>query len=109
MIYLREEFGRNGAQYKQVYKNWLFAIYRIDKEFVNGEKGTWWEIFFITVKPRSEYVNDEYEKYPSDEDFGSWAWSCSTIPSLEKVLKREFPGFDEDYDEILQICSEGVA
>lgn len=104
MIKLKKEFTKFGANYTQVYKNWLFSVYRIDKEFQNGETGTWWEIFFIKTRDKDIYHDDEYEKYPADEDFGSWAWSCSTKGSLEKVLKREFPGFDEDYDEILRIC-----
>ena len=45
-------------------------------------------------------MNDEYEVYPSDESFGAWAWCCSTVKSVEKMLNKHFT---IDYaDNILQ-------
>ena len=103
MIELKREFKKKDIEFKQLYKDNSLVIYGLSTENANHDgKTTWYEIFKYRVKEQDKFHQDEYEAYPSSEEFGTWAWSCSTPKSLEKILKREFPM--EDSTEMLRIC-----
>lgn len=104
MLELKKEFKKKGIQFTQVYKDGTLAIYRLDEEYDNGTHGTWYEAFYVQVRPKSTFYPEPYEKYPRDEDFGTNAWSCSDKRSLERILKENFPDYVGKYDEILRIC-----
>lgn len=72
-----------GADFTQVYRDNELAIYKTT--FPS------YEIFKIRISKPDRFHNDEYEKYPSNEDFGVWAWSCSTWERTMQVLSRKFP------------------
>lgn len=43
----------------------------------------------LRKKLKQEEGDFEYaEKYPSDESFGYWAWSCTTIEHCHKVMRE---------------------
>lgn len=105
MIELKKEFSKKGTKFTQVFKDSEIVVYRLDRNFFNGTNGFWYEIFKPKVKKADIYHNDEYELYPGDEQFGAWAWSCSTKGSVEKILNKHFNGMsDEKKSEISQIC-----
>lgn len=93
MVELRKEFRKKGINYVQLYKSSDVVIYglyltRID----NGEIDYWYEVFKpIVGKFPQAYGDEDVEKYPSDEEFGVRAWSCSNDASLNKVLQQHFP------------------
>lgn len=43
------------------------------------------------------------EIYPKSEDFGYWAWSCSCIGSVRKILKQQFNKSDQEIESILTV------
>lgn len=87
MIQLKKTFKKTGGRtFTQVYRTDKMAIYLV--EWPEGNKAV--EVFKITVS-NSPFYDGPFEKYPSNEEFGKWAWSCSTQPSLEKIMKRHFP------------------
>lgn len=82
MIKLEKDFRKMGADFTQIYRDDELAIYKTT--FPS------YEIFRIKICKPDKFHNDEYEKYPSSEDFGKWAWCCSTKRSLEKILVKHF-------------------
>ena len=91
MIELRKEFTKRGTSFKQLYKDNGIAIYRISRPNAdNTKESVWYEVFHIRTHKADKFHNDVYERYPSDESFGSWAWSCSNIDSIRKVLNKHF-------------------
>lgn len=88
MIKLKEEFKKGGNTFKCYYRDEDMAIYTIDWYY--GKRTA--EIFKIKVVQKDKFRNEPFEKYPSNEDFGLWAWSCTTQGSLEKKMREEFPG-----------------
>lgn len=79
-----------------------FAVYSVSREGYgfNNEpiKVTNFEVFKVKQLPVCEHMKqydackdfDEYEPYPADDAFSSWAWSCSNKDSLKRVLKEQF-------------------
>lgn len=95
MIELKKEFTKRGTEYKQVYKDSCLAVYRISRcSEDNNKPYHWYEVFRIYRKAPDKYHKDEYEKYPFDEAFGSWAWSCSNEESVKKIIKEHFKGHE---------------
>lgn len=91
MIELKKEFTKKGITFKQMYKSNCLAIYSVSHKGVDdGKARTWYEVFRILVKQKDLFHYDDYEKYPNDEAFGQWAWSCSSVKSVEKVLNKHF-------------------
>lgn len=95
MIELKKEFDTNKyhLHHRQLFKDGDLVIYEISQPKVDdGGYSIWYEVFKYMVNPPDQYHDDEYELYPkSDEYYGIWAWSCSNIGVVDKVLKREFP------------------
>ena len=105
MIELKKEFTRKGVQFKQMFKNAKVVIYRLSRTYDNGITSIWYEVFKNRIHLPDKYHYDSYEVYPFDEAFGDWAWCCSSLKSLEKIVKREFP---DDMDAITSCLSLGA-
>jgi len=78
---------RNGFTYTQVLRNGRSAIYR--QQVTPTE--VYHEVFLIRVKPEMELFGKtiaEREVFPSNEEFGSRAWTCHTFElALNKILE----------------------
>lgn len=108
MIELKKEFTKGGTHFKQLFKDERIAVYELSSVCAdNGKVNVWYEVFRRLVMQSDIYHNDEYEKYPNDESFGKWAWSCSNIKSVEKVLKKHFK--DVEPIKMLRICVTSLA
>lgn len=89
MIELKKDFRKKGFDYHQEYKDDRFAIYRCTQEFEEGEPFVFYEIFRMKVCKPDRFHDDEYESYPSDEEFGSRAWCCSSFESAKRVIEND--------------------
>ena len=91
---LKKQFRKKGTDFTQLYKDGNLAIYQLSRPYVEGNgHSVWYEVFrYKTAKTPKMWESDEneMEKYPSDEEFGVWAWSCSNVESVKKVLNAEF-------------------
>lgn len=80
-----DEFRRNGYTYKKIDETELYYIYIVQKSL-----GVHWEMFeknhrYVAKPGRlSSSIKNGQEKYPSDNDFGAWAFCCNT---LERVYE----------------------
>ena len=112
MIELKKDFTRKGIRYQQLMKNEQIVLYRCSR--VDG-LDTYYEVFKRKVEQPNEFHNDEYERYPSDEAFGSWAWCCSNGKSVEKVLRKHFPElqgtttYQKTLDLLTHLASESLS
>lgn len=79
---LKTEFQKWGGEvkFRQVYKSSKAVVYQCN--------GRWYELFRYKVGKPNEFNTEEYEMYPSDRDFGSWAWNCHDKEKVEEVLRR---------------------
>ena len=83
MIELKKDFRRKGIDFHQIHKDDKVVIYQLRQ---NGVR-PWYEIFRYKTREPDIYHDDTYEVYPSDEDFGKWAWSCSKYGVIERVFR----------------------
>lgn len=91
MIELKKQFTKKGTDFNQIYKDNDVVIYKLTRNNADGDgMYTWFEVFKYNVRPQDIYHEDEFEKYPSDEAFGNWAWSCSNVECVKKVLNNYF-------------------
>ena len=90
MIPLKKHFKRGNREFLQLYRDNKLALYQITMTLPDGVV-QFAEIFRVRVhQPDPYHYNESYEMYPGDESFGEWAWCCSTLPSLEKILTMKF-------------------
>lgn len=89
MIRLKENFKKGNREFQQLYRDNKMAIYKV---VFNGDGGCceFTEVFRIKVRKPNQYHPESFEFYPVDESFGGWAWCCSTLPSLKKILTMKF-------------------
>lgn len=89
MIKLRKLFKKGNREFQQLFRDDKMAIYKV---VFTGDGGSceFTEVFRIKVYPPNKFHPESFEKYPNDESFGSWAWCCSSLPSLKKILKQKF-------------------
>lgn len=103
MIELKKEFVKKGTTFKQLYKDSCMAVYRLSRPSDgNGKESYWYEVFRIIRKKADIFHKDEFEKYPYDEAFGEWAWSCSDEKSVEKILNEHFADC-ESYNNVMKL------
>ena len=82
----KKTFKRRFGVLTQVFKDDSLVIYNVDDGEVH-----WYEVFRYKVNDGTAFTNyEEFEQYPSPEDFGVWAWSCSNASVVAKVIDREF-------------------
>lgn len=91
MIELKKEFRKKGTKFRQLFKDDDLVIYELSRNGEDGNGYHWYEVFRRYVKAADIYHADQFEKYPYDECFGVWAWSCSNEKTVNKVLKEHFP------------------
>jgi hypothetical protein len=56
------------------------CLARTDKKAIYERQDDVWEVFLIKVRPAEKAFGKDYparEAYPSNEDFGKWAWCYS--------------------------------
>lgn len=105
---LPKEFEKKGVRYTQLVRNLYditdadgnpskdgYLIYKCENiEFGN----VYFEVFrYRTAKPHP-YSNEDYdlvELYPTDNVFGLYAWACSNLECVEKVMRKHL---EIDYD-----------
>jgi hypothetical protein len=102
---LAEKINRNGYIYTQLKRGERAAIYEQIFEDLEESFCIGYEVFKIRIG-KSKVVFGvelpEKEKFPSDEDFGKWAW---TYRDLNKAMEK-YNGIengllgDEENDEI---------
>ena len=107
---LRKTFRKKGTDFTQLYKDNNLVVYQLSRPFVDGNGySVWYEVFRYRTggmhPMSSDYdPNEVVEKYPSDEEFGLWAWSCSNIESIKKVLNAEFTMRESQITAFLSSC-----
>ena len=103
MIIYKKEFRKFGSDFFHLYNDGEMVIYGVNQKFPNGNTGFWVEIFKYKTHKPDTYHKDEYEMYPCSDYFGEWAWSCSSMKSLENICKEKF---QRDIPrEIFDFCS----
>lgn len=86
-----------GAKFSQCFCGDGYYIYKKQLRAENGFENTKYEVFFervsksYTVVDGKFITNDEIGKvqYPNDEAFGIWAWDCSNIASIKRILSNK--------------------
>lgn len=106
---LKEEFKLHGFDYYQMYKSKNVVAYAVVRNYPTC-KVIDFEIFKYRISRVTIFVNEECESYPSDKAFGVWAWSCSDIPCVDKVLKKHFPKLTEkERNDVMVECLKAYA
>jgi len=75
---------KNGFSYTQVCRGWRSFVY---EQSVTPEI-KYYEVFELRIQPECEikgYFYPAKERFPGNEDFGKWAWTCRT---LERAMER---------------------
>lgn len=104
---LQKEFDKKGVKYTQLVKEIKeyvnekyekvkdgIVVYKCSNLSYHDE---YFEVFRYRIAKPHPYDAENWdmvELYPSDEAFGVWAWSCSDIDSVKKIVKKHF---DEEY------------
>lgn len=84
------EFEKKGVRYTQMEKNNVYVLYRCE---VLDYKDVYYEVFEYKVgKPHPMDTGDwdMVELYPSNEQFGILAWSCSDLNRVKYVMQKHF-------------------
>jgi predicted transcriptional regulator YdeE len=86
MIELKKEFNKKGNRhFKQLEKTEQYALYEVTAKN-DDATDVYYEIFQMRYHKPDRFHDDEFEVYPSDEDFGVWAWCCNTKERARKKL-----------------------
>jgi len=102
---LAEKINRNGYIYSQLKRGERAAIYEQIFEDLGESSCIGYEVFKIRIG-KSKVVFGvelpEKEKFPSDEDFGKWAWTYRDLNKAMEKYNRIENGLlgDEENDEI---------
>ena len=70
-------------------------VFSDDKIYIYQVNGKYFEVFKRTIRQKSGYADGKYIKvegvgrvvYPSDNNFGFWAWHCHDKGVIAGVLK----------------------
>ena len=94
---LELEFTTHGYDYRQILRTKEIVIYQAQDDSI-----TFYEIFKPRVRaitPNNVALSRQFaegythaEQYPSNSDFGSWAWCCRGMKAVSRVLATHFPG-----------------
>ena len=83
-------FRSHGFDYKQVYRDGLWCIFRQTKEGTDIEK---YEVIKLKVAPAHTFPNGksypEREVYPGSEEWGTYGWTCADLESAHRRLKNQ--------------------
>lgn len=90
---LEKEFTKKGIVYCQIERNeekgyYIYKCERLDY------KDTYFEVFKIITQKPNPFAKDKedydlVEVYPSDNSFGQWAWCCSNMEIVDKVINNK--------------------
>lgn len=104
MIELKKDFRKKGGyEYHQLYKNDRFAIYECTQTFEDMENDLFYEIFKVKTHQPDIFHDDEYEVYPSDEEFGIRAWCCSDYGSVVRVFENDIKEDISEYAKFFEV------
>lgn len=104
MIVLSKDFTKNGIHYQQIFKNDELFIYRCTNE-TYGYK--YFEVFKRRINKAGMYHNDDWERYPNDNDFGrNWAYACPNAKSVIRTLQDYHPEYQlpMTYADLEKMC-----
>jgi hypothetical protein len=107
MELLPENIKRKGFFYELEKRGTKTLIYRQIDDEDNIIVG--YEVFKIKVdKPKVVFgiQLNEREVFPANEDFGKWAWSCSTRERAEQKFQYLESLVEEDQEEVSASSSE---
>lgn len=90
---LEKEFTKKGIVYKQIERNEEKGYYIYKCENLNY-KDEYFEIFKIKKQKPYELIAkdrdyDFVEIYPCDNSFGQWAWCCSNMEIVQRVINNK--------------------
>lgn len=87
---LKEKFEKYGETFTKIYES--------DKAYIYSRmvgKVEYFEVFEKKYRNISDYVDGKFvntgelrEFYPSDEDFGKFAWCCRTLERAKSYLQK---------------------
>ena len=98
--------------FAQMVKSKDVVIYKVSQPHADGDgHSEWYEVFRYKTSGMNpmdvNYDPDEtVEIYPSDEAFGLWAWSCSNLGVVEKVLNAKFAFSKDEISDFLTSCGQ---
>lgn len=82
---LKKNFTKDGVQRKRMFKDSELVAYRCESE---GK--VWYELFENKVGKIDLFYEEEYEIYPTEEDFGVWAWRTDNGEKVVDILNEHF-------------------
>ena len=92
---LKKEFIKNNREFKQVLETSNFFMYQVIAYGNDNYQDVYYELFKKAPKIEKVYGDNGWAKtgdrtyyYPSNSDFGLWAWCCSNEKCVMKVLKK---------------------
>ena len=101
MIKLPEQFKRKGMMYDLEARNEFVALYRVTSIEANRVVG--YEVWKIRIAKESEMfgrVIEEHEIIPTDEDFGTYAWSFDSYgTAVEWYENKHFYYYSKSMNE----------
>lgn len=80
---IKKKFTKDGVLRKRMYKDAELVAYRCER----GKK-VWYELFRNKVGEPDIFNEDEYEIYPTEEDFdeGVWAWRMDSGKTVVDII-----------------------
>ena len=103
MIELKKKFIKSGKLYTQLFKDENIVIYQIKILSINVK---YYEVFKYTIHEKDIYHDDLFEVYPNKDDFGDWAFSCTSPLSLISIIKQHFPNVTYKKELFNALCQQ---
>lgn len=108
MKILEDKFKKNSKEFESVYCDDSIRIWK-----VSGMGSQWYECHLrkfqkesiMKVEGADDVVFEAKERYPSDEDFGKWAWTFKTIEECRLRLDRALAAAEANRIKKAQIKS----
>lgn len=104
MIYLKDNFTRGNREFQKLHSDDRITVFQVVMVYPTGAKDTFLEVFKPRFCQPNKFVDDEYERYPSDEEWGARAWTITTMGSLRKILTGEFGISQDEINTIAEKC-----
>lgn len=84
---LKKNFTKDGVQRKRMFKDAELVAYRCERG-----KRFWYELFRNKVGEPDIFNEDEYEIYPTEEDFdeGVWAWRMDNGKAVVDIIDGHY-------------------
>lgn len=85
-----------GAKFSQCFCGDGYYIYKKQLKAENGFPNTKYEVFLERVSKALNVVDGKFIQ--NDEAFGIWAWDCSNIDSIKRILSSKIGIDTETFD-----------